>query len=112
MLQVVTGNSCASSITRGLFQGDTNVVWISFLMITYVLIAGIVLTNIVVAVLLDEFISSVTAEKEGLEREKQKQKEEEDLAQRVTGVLDPFVETLAQVRFSSSRSSSSSSSVV
>ena len=33
------------------------------MMISYVLIAGIVLINIVVAVLLDEFISSVTREK-------------------------------------------------
>jgi len=30
--------------------GQTNVVWISFFMITYILLAGIVLTNIVVAV--------------------------------------------------------------
>ena len=30
--------------------GQTNVIWISFFMITYILLAGIVLTNIVVAV--------------------------------------------------------------
>ena len=47
------GDSWASSVTRGLFGGEKNVVWISFAMITYVLLAGIVLINIVVAVLLD-----------------------------------------------------------
>ena len=47
-------------------------------------------------VLLDEFITSVTQEKEELEKQKQKLKEEEDMAHRVTGVLDPFVENLAQ----------------
>lgn len=40
----------ASGVTASLFQGRNNVPWISFLFISYYLIAGIVLTNIVVAV--------------------------------------------------------------
>ena len=42
-----------------------------------------------------EFITSVTAEKEELEHEARRAKEEEDMAHRVTGVLDPFVRELA-----------------
>ena len=38
----------------------------------------------------------MTQEKEEIEKKKQKIKEEEDMAHRVTGVLDPFVESLAQ----------------
>ena len=41
---------------------------------------GLVLINIVVAVLLDEFISSVTAEKEAMHREKLRSKELESQA--------------------------------
>ena len=50
--QVVSGDSWASSVTRGLFGGKNNEPWIAFMMISYVLLAGIVLINIVVAVLL------------------------------------------------------------
>ena len=45
--------------------------------------------------LLDEFISSVQAEKDDAEKKKMREKEEIDMAHRVTGVLDPFVEMLA-----------------
>ena len=96
MFQVMTGDSWATGVTRPLFEGRTNVVWISFFMITYILIAGIVLTNIVVAVLLDEFVTSVTNEKEALEKQVQLLKEEAHMAHRITGVLDPYTETLAQ----------------
>ena len=57
--------------------------------------AGIVLINIVVAVLLDEFVSSVTAEKEESARREALKKEQELHASRVNGVLDPLTATIA-----------------
>jgi hypothetical protein len=41
LAQVVTGDSWASSVTRGLFTGKENEPWISFMMISYVLIGMI-----------------------------------------------------------------------
>ena len=53
-------------------------------------------TLVCVQVLLDEFISFVQNEKDQAEQQARREKEEEDKAQRVSGVLDPLVENLAQ----------------
>ena len=59
------------------------------------MIATIVLVNIVVAVLLDEFIASVTREKEEHEKQLKQQKELEAKASRISGVLDPLLLTIS-----------------
>ena len=56
---------------------------------------GLVLINIVVAVLLDEFISSVTAEKDAKHKALLAQKEQEAHASRQAGVLDPLTAAIA-----------------
>ena len=42
-------------------MGERNVIWISFLFVVYYLIAGIVLTNIVVAVYIDAYLPGTHA---------------------------------------------------
>ena len=78
---MLTGDSWASSVTRGLFRGDNdNEVYktqydVAFFFVSYMLLASIMMLNVVVAILLDEFISTVSREKEAeeqLEREKNK----------------------------------------
>eukprot|EP00960_Hanusia_phi_P077848 768748-Hanusia_phi.AAC.3 len=54
----------------------------------------LVLTNIVVAVLLDEFIAYVSREKEQIESKKEQEREAEWMEKKVTGVLDPLTHSL------------------
>ena len=42
-------------------MGERNVIWISFLFVVYYLIAGIVLTNIVVAVYINMYLHGIRA---------------------------------------------------
>jgi hypothetical protein len=63
---------------------------IAFFFVTYILMANVLLLNVVVAVLLDEFLANVEREKGAADREV-----EALLAkQRVTGVLDPVTSNL------------------
>jgi voltage-gated sodium channel len=95
LFQVVTTDSWASSITRSLFHEDGAVdTAVAFFFVSYVLVASIVLVNIVVAVLLDEFIASVTARKEAEERQQAQERETEWDEKRITGVLDPLTSSL------------------
>ncbi|EKX48820.1 hypothetical protein GUITHDRAFT_105446 [Guillardia theta CCMP2712] len=96
MFEVVTTDAWASMITRSLFgpQGQVDRA-VAFFFISYVLLAGLVLTNIVVAVLLDEFIAYVSREKEQIESQKEQEREAEWMEKKVTGVLDPLTHSLA-----------------
>eukprot|EP00960_Hanusia_phi_P068461 766852-Hanusia_phi.AAC.3 len=97
MFQVVTGDSWASAVTRTLFHEDGSVdIGVAIFFVSYVIFAGVVLINIVVAVLLDEFISAVSLEKEELQRQGDRKKEQEGLASRVTGVLDPLSAAISE----------------
>ena len=62
LFQVATGDSWASAVSRGLMSNELEPQYtdwiIGIFFSSYVLIVGIVLMNIVVAVLLDEFIST------------------------------------------------------
>ena len=59
--QVVSGDSWASVISRSLWDKDDDVdPGIAFFFILYFFVASTVLMNVLVAVLLDEFIMSVT----------------------------------------------------
>ena len=90
-MQVVTGDSWASAITRSLYplEGPPNHS-MNFFFVSYVLIGGTVLLNVVLTVLLDEFLKAVQLEKE----QKQEELEAELEACRVHGVLDPLIESL------------------
>jgi len=55
-----TGDSWASSVVRSIFNADGSINhWTALFFLSYVIIAYVILINIVVAVLLDEFITSV-----------------------------------------------------
>eukprot|EP00960_Hanusia_phi_P006656 190222-Hanusia_phi.AAC.8 len=94
MFQVVTGDSWASAVTRSIFDGPAMRTqfdyWTSFFFVSYVLIAGVFLINVVVAVLLDEFISSIQAEKAQIEAANREQDEKEKELRRSKSVLDPL----------------------
>lgn len=90
MFQVVSGDSWASDVARSLFQKGQTDHLVALFFITYLFIATIVLLNVVVAVLLDEFISAVTREKE----EKERLMAIEERKKKVTGILDPLTKTL------------------
>ncbi|MGB1600812.1 MAG: ion transporter, partial [Promethearchaeia archaeon] len=93
MFQVLTGDSWASAVSRTLFinhnGGKTNYA-IAFFFISYILICSVMLLNVVIAVLLDEFISSVTRERE----EEQRLAEIEINKRKVVGPLDPLTKDL------------------
>ena len=93
MFQVLTGDSWASAVSRTLFinhnRGKTNYA-IAFFFISYILICSVMLLNVVIAVLLDEFISSVTRERE----EEQRLAEIEINKRKVVGPLDPLTKDL------------------
>jgi len=68
LLQVATGDSWASNVSRTLMsryraKSGHDDHWIRVFFVSYILINGIVLLNIVVAVLLDEFMTTVARSK-------------------------------------------------
>ena len=94
MFQVVTGDSWASAIARTLFnlEGSANDQAVALFFVSYVLIAGLVLVNVVMTVLLDQFLASITKEKEDHELQINKEAE----ACRISGVLDPLSSSLTR----------------
>mmetsp|Transcript_16679 Transcript_16679/g.55540 ORF Transcript_16679/g.55540 Transcript_16679/m.55540 type:complete len:677 (-) Transcript_16679:706-2736(-) len=94
MFQVVTGDGWASSVTRVLFDDETlrngTDFGIALFFVSYVLIAGVVLINVVIAVLLDEFISSIQREKQEIERQEKIEEEKRKALTRSNGILDPL----------------------
>ena len=87
----MAGDSWASSVARG-FWAETGKTEsdVALFFISYILIASVMMLNVVVAVLLDEFISTVTREKEAEERLRQHEVQK----RKVTGCLDPLTRTL------------------
>ena len=80
-----------SGIARFLFDDESEVDLDVFLFfVSYVFIAPVVLLNVVVDVLLDEFIKFIAQEKEGERR----LKEIENEKKRIVGCLDPLTKTL------------------
>jgi len=67
--------------------------YIGLFFLSYILFAGVVLINIVVAVLLDEFITSVAAERAEFDREQKEQQQTTVFRDR--GPLDPVLDTIA-----------------
>jgi voltage-gated sodium channel len=92
MFQVATGDSWVTDIVFTLNRNDeqsTTVVLLFFS--SYVVIVGIILFNIIVAVLLEGFLGAIQKQ----ERD-EAAKEEKEAMQRVAGALDPLLATLAQ----------------
>ena len=90
-VQVVTGDSWASGITRSLYPPDETDHAVAFFFVSYVLIGGTVLINIVLTVLLDEFLKAVALEKEKADEVLEAEHE----ACRIAGVLDPLIESMS-----------------
>ena len=70
--QVMSGDSWAETITRSLFDNkddSANDQAVAFFFVSFVLIVGMVLANVVLTVLLDEFLGSVRREQEHIENE-------------------------------------------
>ena len=90
MFQVVSGDGWASTISRSLFHEGKTDHAVAFFFVSFYFINTIVLLNVVVAVLLDEFITAVTREKEDLDR----LQIIENRKNNVTGILDPLTQNL------------------
>ena len=91
MFQVATGDSWVTDIVFTLNKDETNdksLVLVFFS--SYVVIVGIILFNIIVAVLLEGFLGAIQQK----EREVAA-KEEKEALQRAAGVLDPLLSNLA-----------------
>jgi hypothetical protein len=67
--------------------------------VLYFLVAGIILINVVIAVLLDEFIESISKEKEKLGEQRAAERETELAAVRIKGVMDPVLMNLSRFSF-------------
>lgn len=96
LFQVLSGDSWASSIARSMFvenertgvkQTDSA---LAFFFVSYFILANIILLNVVVAVLLDEFVSNVVRE----QAMQQDILEKQNAKRRITGVLDPITQQL------------------
>lgn len=95
MIQVVMGDSWASAITRSFFEVNERGVKendpaVALFFTSYVVIGSVTLLNVVVAVLLDEFIATVVREKEAAAL----RAEAENDKRRIKGVLDPITSKL------------------
>ena len=90
MFQVLTGDSWASGVSRSLFQDDQFEAKVAIFFISYILVAGVMLFNVVIAVLLDEFVASVSKEKQEAEVQERLHAE----LRKVTGCLDPLTRSL------------------
>jgi voltage-gated sodium channel len=94
MFQVCTGDSWASGIVRQMFDDDGNVEPLPVIFfVSYMLVVGVVLINIVVAVLLDEFLSTMAKSRAEFERMEVLENPVFD-----KGCLDPLMEVLVNYR--------------
>ena len=101
MLQVATGEAWASTVVRPIFNArdpeeQTTNRSISTFFVTYVIIAGVILMNVVVAVLLDEFIECITEEKEHNAALKKAKDEQAFESMRVYGYMDPILRNMCR----------------
>ena len=101
MFQVATGEAWASTVVRPIFNArdpeeQTTDRSISTFFVTYVIIAGVILMNVVVAVLLDEFIECITEEKEHNAALKKAKDEQAFESMRVYGYMDPILRNMCR----------------
>jgi hypothetical protein len=94
MFQVFTGDGW-SDLARSLFVNSEVIDFdVSVFFVSYIFLAGIVLFNVVVAVLLDEFLKYIQIEKEA----ELKDREEALSKSQISGCLDELTKTLALFR--------------
>jgi ATP/ADP translocase len=95
MFQVLAGDAWASGVARQIFDppGKTEA-GVAFFFVSYILIASVMMLNVVVAVLLDEFIKHVTREKEEADRIDALEKEK----RKIKGCLDELTALLVRSR--------------
>ena len=91
MMQVVSGDSWASVSRTLTVEDPMSRHAIAFFFVSYFLIGGTVLINIVMTVLLEEFLQAVAREREDVRSAQQQELE----ACRVAGVLDPLIESVS-----------------
>ena len=99
LFQIGTGDAWNSGIVRPLLDqfdvGSPLRGWTVLFFVSFSLIVGVVLMNIVVAVLLDEFISAVASDKAAAHAEELDEKEKEQLVNATAdGPLDPLIKSL------------------
>ena len=93
MFQVCTGDGWSTDIVRPLFREDGHVdpLVVGFF-VSYILLAGYFLLNIIVAVLLDEFVRSVESERSEIAKALAIEKAKG--TQQYQGALDPVLTLL------------------
>lgn len=96
MFQISTGDAWASEIVRPMKTGGPHDIWISVFFTSYFVITGVVMMNVVVAVLLDEFVNTVTSIKESSKEAVHTVRED---------ILDPLLKRLAHFNTSADLSS-------
>lgn len=93
MFQVCTGDGWSTDIVRPLFREDGHVDPLAVcFFVSYILLAGYFLLNIIVAVLLDEFVRSVESERSQMAAAKAI--EQAKGTQQSQGALDPLLSLL------------------
>ncbi|EKX36094.1 hypothetical protein GUITHDRAFT_117764 [Guillardia theta CCMP2712] len=90
MYQCATGDAWASSVARPLFSSSDKTVMIFF--VVYMIISSMILLNVVVAVMLDNFIRCVNEEEQGI-RKKQAENNRQGIDKSIR-VLDPILSKL------------------
>ena len=94
MFQVVTGDSWAADIMKSTMPDDGTIdVTSAIFFVSFMLIGHLVLINIVIAVLLDEFLTTLSKAREDSNRAAAL-----EYASHETHVLDPLLEVLVQYR--------------
>lgn len=88
--QVLSGDSWASGVARSIFEPNQTDADVALFFVSFVLIGSVVLLNVVVAILLDEFIATVTRAKEAKERSEELALEK----RKVKGCLDQLTRSL------------------
>ena len=66
--QVLSGDSWASGVARSIFEPNQTDADVALFFVSFILIGSVMLLNVVVAILLDEFIATVTRAKEAEDR--------------------------------------------
>jgi hypothetical protein len=88
--QVLSGDSWASGVARSIFEPNQTEADVALFFVSFILIGSVMLLNVVIAILLDEFIATVTRAKEEEDRvvtiEQEKRK--------VRGCLDQLTRSL------------------
>ena len=76
MLQIMTFDSWCSGITRMIVLSDTENLVTPVFFVTYILISGLIMANVVLAILLDKFLEASKLFEEELKARQEQEQEE------------------------------------